>query len=71
MNRHQHRIVIDRLGGYATVANLLNVEPETSKKWLYRGIPSRHWHRIAALLPDITAEYLDRTRPARCRRRQR
>jgi hypothetical protein len=59
-----HAAIIDRLGGRHAVADLLGLRYETVKKWANRaGIPARHWHRICALDPTITAEYLSRTKP--------
>jgi hypothetical protein len=69
MNRHAG--IIEDLGGTHRVASLLRLKADTVRKWQTRGIPSKHWHRIVALLPQLTAEYLDRTKPhgaqARCR----
>lgn len=61
MNRHA--AILEQLGGRLTVANLLGLRDEAVKKWYQRGIPSRHWHRIIALDPDLTPEYLSRTKP--------
>jgi hypothetical protein len=61
MNRHA--AILDGLGGRQYLANVLGLEVETVKKWYARGIPARHWHRILALSPELTADYLDRTKP--------
>ena len=61
MNRHA--ALIRQLGGPRTLADILGVEIEAAKKWPLRGIPSRHWHKIIALAPEITADYLSRTKP--------
>jgi hypothetical protein len=45
------------------VASLFGMPENTVGKWRVRGIPSRHWHRIIALTPGLTPEYLDRTKP--------
>jgi hypothetical protein len=67
MNRHA-RILAD-LGGHQRVAALFGMPENTVGKWRVRGIPSRHWHRIIALSPDLTPEYLDRTKPRGAQRR--
>jgi hypothetical protein len=59
----RHAGIIDNLGGTQRVASLLRLKADTVRKWGERGIPSKHWHRIIALLPELTAEYLDRTKP--------
>jgi hypothetical protein len=69
MNRHA--AIIDQLGGRAFVANVLGLKDETVKKWKVRGIPARHWHRIIALAPELSAELLDRTKPRGTQRRPR
>ena len=61
MNRHA--AILDELGGRLTVANLLGLSDEAVKKWYVRGIPARHWHRVLALSPELTADYLSRTKP--------
>lgn len=61
MNRHAG--IIENLGGTHRLASLLRLKVDTVRKWQERGIPSRHWHRIMALAPELTAEYLDRTKP--------
>lgn len=68
MNRHA--AILERLGGHKRVASLLRLPENTVGKWRSRGIPARHWHRILALSPDLTAEYLDRTKPKGVQRRQ-
>jgi hypothetical protein len=69
MNRHA--AVIEDLGGTHRLASLLRLKVDTVRKWQERGIPFRHWHRVIALDPTLTPEYLDRTKPrgvqARCR----
>jgi hypothetical protein len=45
------------------------MKENTVSKWRRRGIPARHWHRILALAPDLTPEYLDRTKPKAPQRR--
>jgi len=69
MNRHA-RILVS-LGGPTRVAALLGMKENTVSKWGARGIPAEHWHRIIALAPDLTPEYLHRTKPrgAQVRRR--
>lgn len=61
MNRHAG--IIEDLGGVQRLASLLRLKVDTVRKWQDRGIPYRHWHRIQALNPKLTAEYLDRTKP--------
>lgn len=61
MNRHAG--IIEDLGGVQRLASLLRLKVDTVRKWQDRGIPYRHWHRIIALRPSLTAEYLDRTKP--------
>lgn len=61
MNRH--KVIIEDLGGVSRVAGLLRLKEDTVRKWLIRGIPSKHWHRLIALSPKLTAEQLDRTKP--------
>ena len=61
MNRHA-RILVS-LGGPTRVAGLLGLKENTVSKWRVRGIPAEHWHRIIALAPDLTPEYLHRTKP--------
>lgn len=60
---NRHAALLDKLGGPDRVASLLGLGEYAVRKWLQRGIPSRHWHRIAALSPDVTPEYLDKTKP--------
>jgi hypothetical protein len=67
MNRHAR--ILEGLGGNGRVASLLGMKENTVSKWRRRGIPARHWHRILALVPDLTPEYLDRTKPRRAQRR--
>jgi hypothetical protein len=45
------------------------MKENTVSKWRRRGIPARHWHRILAFAPDLTPEYLDRTKPKAPQRR--
>ena len=45
------------------MAGLLRMRENTVSKWRVRGIPASHWHRIAAIAPEITPEYLARTKP--------
>jgi hypothetical protein len=61
MNRHAG--IIEGLGGTQRVASLLRLNYDTVRKWKTRGIPWKHWHRIQALAPQLTADYLDRTKP--------
>jgi hypothetical protein len=63
----RHRAIIQRLGGYVQLAQLFGLEIETVKSWgkCDRGIPARYWHRFAALDPNLTPSYLERTRPKR------
>jgi DNA-binding transcriptional regulator YdaS (Cro superfamily) len=67
MNRHAK--ILDGLGGHTRVASLLGMKENTVSKWARRGIPARHWHRIIALEPELTPEYLDRTKPRGSQRR--
>lgn len=60
---NRHAAILDRLGGHKRVATLLGMQVNSVGKWRVRGIPSRHWHRIIALAPSITADYLERTKP--------
>ena len=57
------------LGGSARVASLLGMKENTVSKWKRRGIPAQHWHRVIALSPELTPEYLERTKPRRPQRR--
>lgn len=61
MNRHS--ALLEALGGTQRVASLLQLQADTVRKWHVRGIPARHWHRIIALRPSLTPEYLERTKP--------
>jgi hypothetical protein len=61
MNRHA--ALIDKLGGSAHLASVLGIQAETTKKWPARGIPARHWHKIVALSPGLTAAWLEKTKP--------
>jgi hypothetical protein len=45
------------------VAGLLGLKENTVSKWKVRGIPSQYWHRVIALAPYLTPEFLDRTKP--------
>jgi hypothetical protein len=67
MNRHAR--ILDGLGGATRVAMLLRMKENTVSKWRRRGIPAQHWHRIIALAPELTPEYLDRTKPRGVQRR--
>lgn len=67
MNRHAR--ILEALGGHKRVASLFGMHENTVSKWRVRGIPARHWHRIVALEPAITPEYLDRTKPRGAQRR--
>lgn len=60
---NRHAGIIDGLGGVQRLASLLRLKVDTVRKWQTRGIPSKHWHRIQALSPSLTPEYLDRTKP--------
>lgn len=60
---NRHAGIIVSLGGTQRLASLLRLKVDTVRKWSERGIPSKHWHRIQALNPRLTAEYLDRTKP--------
>ena len=67
MNRHAR--ILEELGGHKRVASLFGIPENTVGKWRRRGIPSRHWHRIIALAPELTPEDLDRTKPRHPQRR--
>jgi transposase-like protein len=67
MNRHAR--ILEELGGHKRVAGLFGIAENTVSKWRRRGIPARHWHRIVALEPTLTPEYLDRTKPRGTQRR--
>jgi len=67
----RHAAILDSLGGHQRVASLLGLKPDTVFKWRERGIPYRHWHRMLALRPDLTADYLDRTKPKGVQSRRR
>ncbi len=66
---NRHAAILNSLGGREYVANLFGLKSEAVKKWYVRGIPYRHWHRIIALDPELTPEYLDRTKPRYVQRR--
>lgn len=66
---NRHARILEDLGGNARVASLLGMHENTVSKWRRRGIPARHWHRIIALAPALTPEYLDRTKPRSPQRR--
>ena len=68
MNRRHARIV-EALGGSTRVASLLGLKENTVSKWKARGIPAHHWHRVIALSPDLTPEFLERTKPRGAQRR--
>lgn len=63
MGMNRHRAILDRVGGRSGLAAVLGLNPETVKSWYKRGIPARYWHRINQLAPDITPEYLAKTKP--------
>ena len=67
MNRHAR--IVETLGGSTRVASLLGLKENTVSKWKARGIPAHHWHRVIALSPDLTPEYLERTKPQGAQRR--
>jgi hypothetical protein len=60
---NRHAALIDKLGGYAHLASILGLDAETTKKWPQRGIPSRHWHKVMALAPHVTAAWLEKHKP--------
>jgi hypothetical protein len=60
---NSHARILHNLGGHKRVASLFGMPENTVSKWRRRGIPARHWHRIIALAPGLTPEYLDRTKP--------
>lgn len=60
---NRHAAILDSLGGHGKVASVLGLKEDTVKKWALRGIPARHWHRVMALKPSLTADYLARTKP--------
>ena len=53
------------------MATLLGLKPNTVCKWLIRGIPAKHWHRVIALAPTLTPEHLERTKPLGVQSRRR
>jgi hypothetical protein len=63
-----HAALIRSLGGKAKLAERLGLERHVLTKWHVRGIPSRYWHRVIELAHEaeiaVTAEQLDRTKPA-------
>jgi hypothetical protein len=63
-----HAALIRGLGGKARLAERLGLERDVLTKWHVRGIPSRYWHRVIELAHEaqiaVTAEQLDRTKPA-------
>lgn len=74
----RHMAIIDGLGGHKRVASLLGLKANSVWRWYERGIPAKHWHKIIALSPGLTADHLDITkpvgvqaRPKRVRRRHR
>ena len=67
MNRHAR--IVETLGGSTRVASLLGLKENTVSKWKARGIPALYWHRVIALSPSLTPEYLDRTKPRGAQRR--
>ena len=69
MNRHA--VLIERLGGATYLASILGVNLAAVQKWPIRGIPARHWHRVMALSPGTTAEWLARTKPVGVQRKRR
>jgi len=73
MEDNRHAALIGRLGGYTHLASVLGIQAETTKKWLRRGIPARHWHKVCALQPGLTPAWLERTKPngAQAKRRRR
>jgi hypothetical protein len=66
---HRHARIMDELGGAQRLASLLRMKENSVRKWRARGIPARHWHRIVALMPELSAEDLDRTKPRGAQRR--
>lgn len=65
---NRHRAVLDGIGGVERTASLLGLTHHAVRQWYYRGIPPRYWHRVAALSPDVTPEYLDLSKPIDPRR---
>ena len=66
---NRHARIVEALGGSSRVASLLGLKENTVSKWKARGIPAHHWHRVIALSPDLTPEYLERTKPQGAQRR--
>jgi hypothetical protein len=60
----RHGAILNKIGGRTCLANVLGLKPETVKSWYKRGIPAKYWHRIAALKPGLTIEYLEKTKPS-------
>ena len=64
-------MILDGLGGKASLAKRFGVKESRVKGWYRRGIPARYWNRIAKLTgPPITAEYLERTKAPAGRQRR-
>jgi hypothetical protein len=61
MNRHA--VLIERLGGATELAMILGINVAAVHKWPLRGIPAKHWHKIMALDPSVSAMWLERTKP--------
>lgn len=62
-----HADVIRQLGGTTRLAAEMGLTKNVLSKWAVRGIPSRHWLKIAELATAsgmaLTAADLDRTKP--------
>jgi hypothetical protein len=68
---HRHGVILDGLGGKASLAKRFGVKESRVKGWYRRGIPAHYWNRIAKLAgPTITAEYLERTKAPGGRQRR-
>jgi hypothetical protein len=64
------REIIDRLGGYRTVAEACGKRANTAVKWCERGIPARMWPTVMRIakqkrLRGITLETLEAQRTGR------
>ena len=63
----RHDKLIERLGGYRTVAEALGCDPSTAYRWQDTGIPADRWPAILRLASkagiELTADALLRNSP--------